>query len=342
MRRTANITTDKKGLPQTFWFGAVLALLFIAALLGVCIGQFPLTVGEIWDILTGGLQDTMERRVFFTLRLPRVLMGLMAGLGLGLTGSIFQTVFKNPLASPDIIGVAAGANMGAAFAIVALGASATAMVSGAFFGGILVVFMVLALVRVTPSQSTATYVLAGIVMSSLSKAVIMLLKYFADPTNELAAIEYWTMGSLANITSTKVLYVLPLFLLSFVGLLLLRRQVDLMSLNEDECRMLGMPLHRVRLLILGLCTLLVASIISVTGLISFVGLIAPHIARLMLKRNNFSTSLMSSLIGAVVMILADTMARSIYSTEIPISILTTLLGVPVLVYFMCKKREDTP
>lgn len=317
-------------------------MLLVAMLLGVCIGQFPLSVSQILSILTGGLQDTMERRVFFTLRLPRVLMGLMAGLGLGLTGSIFQTIFKNPLASPDILGVAAGANMGAAFAIVVLSASAAAMVSGAFIGGLLVVLLVLALVKATPSQATATYVLAGIVMSSLSKAVIMLLKYFADPTNELAAIEYWTMGSLANITSTKVLYVLPLFLLSFVGLLLLRRQIDLMSLNEDECRMLGMPLYRVRLLILALCTLLVASIISVTGLISFVGLIAPHIARLMLKRNNFSTSLMSSLIGAVVMILADTLARSIYTTEIPISILTTLLGVPVLVYFMCKKREDTP
>ncbi len=340
MRKAANTATEKKGLPQTFWFGAAFVLLVISVLIGLCVGQFSITVPEILQIVSGGLQDSMERRVFFTLRLPRVLMGLMAGLGLGLTGSIFQTVFKNPLASPDIIGVAAGANMGAAFAIVMLGASTLSMMGGAFFGGILVVICVLALVRVTPSQSTATYVLAGIVMSSLSKAVIMLLKYFADPTNELAAIEYWTMGSLSNITATKVAYVLPMFLLSYIGLLLLRRQIDLMSLNEDECRMLGMPLHQVRLVILVLCTLLVASIISVTGLIAFVGLIAPHIARLMLRRNNFSTTLMSTLIGAIVLLISDTLARCLYTSEIPISILTTLLGVPVLVYFMCKKREE--
>lgn len=326
-------------LSRTFLFAAVVACLLIVLIASICIGQYPISLHDIGEIITGRMPDTLTRRVFLRLRLPRALMGLLGGLGLGLSGSIYQTIFKNPLASPDIIGVAGGANLGSAIAIVMLGASTFAIASGAFIGGIAVVLLVLVLARLTPTSTTVTYVLAGIVMSSISKALIMLLKFFADPANELAAIEFWTMGSLANITDTKLLAILPIFLLSAAGLLLLRRQIELMHLSEDECRTLGMPLYRVRLLILSLSTLLTASIIAVTGLIAFIGLIAPHIARLMLRRNNFATCLMSALVGAIVLTSADILARNLYTAEIPISIFTTVIGVPILVWFMCRQRE---
>lgn len=281
----------------------------------------------------------MSRKVFFTLRLPRSIMALLAGVGLGVAGSVYQIVFKNPLASPDIIGVAPGASLGAAITIVLLGSSTISIAAGAFIGGIAVVALVLLLVRITPTNTVATYVLAGIVMSSVSRACIMVLKFFADPANELAAIEFWTMGSLANITRDKLITILPAFLISFIALLFLRRQIELMSLNEDEIRMLGVRLSLVRTVILGFSTLLVASVISMTGLISFIGLIAPHIAKLMLRRNNFSTSAMSALVGGFVLLISDTLARSIYTVEIPISILTTFIGVPILLYFMFKQKE---
>jgi iron complex transport system permease protein len=167
----------------------------------------------------------------------------------------------------------------------------------------------------------------------------MLLKYYADSESNLAAIEYWTMGSFAGVTASKVLSILPFWLIGFVGLFLLHRQVGLLSLNEEECRTLGVRLYQVRLTVLTLSTLLVASIVSITGLISFIGLIAPHIARMMIKRENTDTMVLSAMVGTAVMLVADIFARSLYAGGLPISILTTIIGVPVLVYFMCKRKE---
>ncbi len=326
-------------LPQTAMFAAVAVLMVIAFVISICVGQFSISLQEIGAILTGGEVSGIAYKVFWNLRFPRTVMAMMAGIGLGMSGCIYQTIFKNSLASPDIVGVAPGANLGAAIAIVLLGGSTLSIASGAFAGGIIVVFLVMVIVKIAPTNTTVTYVLAGIIMSHISKAFIMVLKFFADPTNELAAIEFWTMGSFANVTDTKVWAITPLFMISLIGLVLLRRQIDMMSLNEDECRMLGVQLAKVRTVILILSTLLVASIISVTGLISFIGLIAPHVARMMLKKTGFPTTVMSSLIGALVLLVSDVLARCIYSAEIPISILTTFIGVPILVYFMFRQKE---
>ena len=323
---------NRKPVIRSYWLvGACIAVGFIAS---ICIGNYPISIREIISILTGGEVSVMTRKVFFTLRLPRTCMGVMAGAGLGVAGSVYQMIFRNPLASPDIIGVSSGANLGAAIAI---GVGGIAL--GAFAGGLLAVAFVVLLVRATRANTTATYVLAGIVISAVAKSVIMLLKYYADSESNLAAIEYWTMGSFAGVTASKVLSILPFWLIGFVGLFLLHRQVGLLSLNEEECRTLGVRLYRVRLTVLTLSTLLVASIVSITGLISFIGLIAPHIARMMIKRENTDTMVLSAMVGAAVMLVADIFARSLYAGGLPISILTTIIGVPVLVYFMCKRKE---
>lgn len=310
-----------------------------ALLLSLCVGKYPISGQEILDILSGRAVNGLTRDVFLTLRLPRTLMALLAGLALGMAGSVYQTIFKNPLAAPDIIGMASGANLGAACAIVLLGSGALTVAFGAFTGGIAAVVFVMLLVRVTGSKSTATYVLAGIVISAMAQALIMTLKFFADPEKELAAIEFWSMGSFGGVTLQKFLTVLPVVLLSMAGLCLLRRQVSLLSLDEDESRMLGLRIAPVRAAVLALSTLMVAAVISVTGLITFIGLIAPHIARLILRRNNFSATVFSALIGGTVLLYADCLARVLYSAELPISILTTLVGVPFLIYFMCNRKR---
>ena len=328
---------NRKPVIRSYWLvGACIAVGFIAS---ICIGNYPILIREIISILTGGEVGAMTRKVFFTLRLPRTCMGLMAGAGLGVAGSVYQMIFRNPLASPDIIGVSSGANLGAAIAIVSVGIGIGGIAIGAFAGGLLAVGFVMLLVRATRANTTATYVLAGIVISAVAKSAIMLLKYYADSESNLAAIEYWTMGSFAGVTASKVLSVLPFWLIGFAGLFLLRRQVGLLSLNEEECRMLGVRLHRVRLAVLSLSTLLVASIVSITGLISFIGLIAPHISRMMIKRENTDTMVLATMVGGAVMLIADILARSLYAGGLPISILTTIIGVPVLVYFMCKRKE---
>jgi iron complex transport system permease protein len=320
-------------------FAGILVCLVIALAVSACVGKYPITIRNVGAILIGADAQEMTRKVFFTLRLPRTLMALIAGIALGVAGSVYQTVFKNPLASPDIIGVASGANLGSAAAIVILGGSGVAVAVGSFAGSLIAVSVVLLFVKMTRQDTMVTYVLAGIAITAVSNALIMMLKISADPENELAAIEYWTMGSLAHVIPAKLFAMLPFFLLSLSGLFLLRRQISLLSLPEDECRTLGVSVGWVRMLILGLTALLIASVISVTGLISFVGLTAPHIAKLMLRKNNVSTVVMSALVGGTVLLVSDSFARGLFSSEIPVSILTTLIGVPVLACFMLKKRS---
>lgn len=312
--------------------------LVVGSIVSFCVGKYPLTLEEIWALLTGGEVKPMTSKVFFTLRVPRTIMALLGGMGLGLAGAVYQNIFKNPLASPDIIGISSGANMGAAIAIVSAGGTMVSIAVGAFSGGLAAVLLVMILVQTTRSNSTSTYVLAGIIISALANTVIMLLKYYADSESELAAIEYWTMGSLASITASKVTAILPFWIAGFSGLLLLHRQVGLMSLNEEECSALGVRLKQVRIAVLLLSTLLVASVICVTGLISFAGLIAPHIARMMIRRQNSQTLVLSSMVGGGVLLIADILARTLYEAELPISILTTVIGVPILVWFMCKRK----
>ena len=312
--------------------------LVVGSIISFCVGKYPLTLEEIWALLTGGEVKPMTSKVFFTLRVPRTIMALLGGMGLGLAGAVYQNIFKNPLASPDIIGISSGANMGAAIAIVSAGGTMVSIAVGAFSGGLAAVLLVMILVQTTRSNSTSTYVLAGIIISALANTIIMLLKYYADSESELAAIEYWTMGSLASITASKVTAILPFWIAGFSGLLLLHRQVGLMALNEEECRALGVRLKQVRIAVLLLSTLLVASVICVTGLISFAGLIAPHIARMMIRRQNSQTLVLSSMVGGGVLLIADILARTLYEAELPISILTTVIGVPILVWFMCKRK----
>jgi iron complex transport system permease protein len=248
-------------------------------------------------------------------------------------------VFKNPLAAPDIVGVSSGANLGAAVAIVLFGHNAALMASTAFAGGMLVLFLVIFTARLSRNPSTVTYILAGIIMKAVTDAFIMLLKFFADPERELAAIEYWAMGSLGGITASKLAAMAPFFLVGFLGLVLMRRQCVLLGLEDEESRALGVRLKLIRTTVLGLSALLVASIISQTGLIAFAGLIAPHAARLAIKRISFAWCVLSSMMGALILLISDSLARCISVFEIPVSIPTTLIGVPVLLYFMWKRKE---
>ncbi|MDR0649087.1 MAG: iron ABC transporter permease [Synergistaceae bacterium] len=314
------------------------ALVAVAFVVSCCVGKYPLSVPEIFTIISGGQISDIKRNVFLTLRFPRTVMAMLAGIGLGMTGSVYQTIFKNPLASPDIIGVANGANLGAAVAIVLFGYNTLLTASLSFLSGLLVMLLVVSLVRKTNQANTTTYILAGIILKAVSEACIMILKFFADPEKELAAIEFWSMGSFGNITASKLTAILPFFLAGLAGIVLMRRHIALLGLEDDESRTLGVRLKLIRSLVLSFSTLMVTSVICLSGLVNFVGLIAPHIARLLLKRVSFASSVFASLAGAFILLVSDGFARSVYSAEIPVSILTTFIGVPFLIYFMRRGR----
>ena len=316
----------KKMLAMAF----ILAMMFILSLF---VGKYPLTIEHM---LKGNEQAL---RVFWTLRFPRTSMAVLGGFGLGVVGMIYQTVFRNSLASPDIVGVSSGASAGAAFAILFLSGSMFSVTVSAFIGSILAVVLALGLSAMVPGKGNGAMVLSGLAVHSLAQTLLMILKLAADPERELAAIEYWIMGSLNGMTIQKLPFTCLVTCVCISVLFLLYRQVLLLSLEEEEARMLGVPVQMVRMCILLLATLIVAAIVSVTGIISFVGLLAPHAARLLTKDNRVGTLWLSGILGGMLLCMADVFARSVAVNELPVSIFTSVLGAPFLIYLMMRKGE---
>jgi len=266
-------------------------------------------------------------------------MGLIGGFGLGIAGFVYQTVFRNPLASPDIIGVSSGASAGAAFAILFVSAASPSTTVFAFLGGLLAVCLSLGLTALSPVKENSSIVLAGIAVHALAQTFLMVLKLMADPEKQLASIEYWIMGSLAGVTASKIPVPVVIILMTSAVIFLLHRHVLALSVREDEARMLGVSVQRTRFFILFLATLTVAAAVSVTGLISFIGLLAPHTSRLLTGHNRQSSCLLSGIIGSVLLLAADVLAKSLAAVELPVSIFTSLLGAPFLIYLILSERR---
>ena len=303
------------------------------AVVSLFVGKYPLSVEKL---LAG---DEMQWRVFLTLRCSRTVVGVIGGFALGVAGFVYQTVFRNPLASPDIIGVSSGASAGAAAGILFLSGAASVTVA-AFAGALLAVVLALALSALDRSGRSSTIVLAGIAVHSLAQTALMCLKLTADPERELASIEYWIMGSLNGISVYSIGGNLLLCGICLAVLFILHRQVILLSAEEGEARMLGVSVSRLRLGVLLVATLIVASVVSLTGLVSFVGLLAPHGARLLTKNNRIGTMLLSGLLGGVLLCGADILARCVAATELPVSIFTSCLGAPFLIFLIVRGRKQ--
>ncbi|HIX59385.1 MAG TPA: iron ABC transporter permease [Candidatus Blautia gallistercoris] len=310
------------------------AILLIAlAAVSLFTGKYPLTLE---GILSG---DTMQTRVFWTLRVGRTAVGVIGGFALGTAGFVYQTVFRNPLASPDVIGVSSGASAGAAAGILFLSGAAS-VTAAAFAGALAAVTLALALSSLDRAGRNGTIVLAGIAVHSLAQTILMCLKLTADPERELASIEYWIMGSLNGISGYSIQGNLVLCGLCMAVLFLMHRQILLLSAEEGEARMLGVSVGRLRLAVLLTATLAVASVVSLSGLISFVGLLAPHGARLLSGRNGAGTMLLGGLLGGALLTGADILARSIAAVELPVSIFTSLIGAPFLIYLIIRGRRE--
>lgn len=308
-------------------------LLIVVLVWSVITGQYPLTLKSL---LSG---DTMSIMVFKRLRLPRALMGVIGGFGLSISGYIYQLIFKNPLASPDIVGVSSGASAGAALAIVAVSASVPVISISAFIGAVTALIITLLTAYLVPGRNSYTIVLAGIAIHSVAQTILMFLKLAADPEKQLASIEYWIMGSLNGISRDSLAIPFLTTLTGFIIMALLYRQILILSTSEEEAVSLGVNVTSLRFIILMLATLIVSSIICVTGLISFIGLIAPHIARLLTKRNDIFTYITSGLAGAILLTLADILARSVSTSELPVSIFTSLLGAPLLIILLIRANK---
>jgi iron complex transport system permease protein len=272
-------------------------------------------------------------------RLPRVFSGLFIGAALSAAGAVYQGLFRNPLVSPDILGVSAGASLGAVAGIF-LSLPVLAIQGLSFLGGLGAVALVYAVgLAVRGRDPTLVLVLAGVAVGALLGSCISLLKVLADPYNQLPAITFWLLGSLASVTQGDLISILPAMALGLLPMILLRWRMNLMSLDDEEARALGVETGRYRWIFIAAATLLTASAVSISGVVGWIGLLVPHVAR-MLVGPEFSRLLPASLmLGAAYLLGVDALARSIAQIEVPLGILTAAIGAPFFLYILITARR---
>ena len=317
------------------------ALPIIVAVVSLGVGRFGVDLGQIVKILISPIfpiEQTwtqMEETVVMQIRLPRIILAFLIGGGLAIAGAAFQGMFGNPLVSPDILGVSAGAGFGASLGILIAGHGFAAQVMALLFGLGAIIFTYL-ISGVKKSAPIFMLVLAGVVTSALFQALISLTKFVADPEEKLPAITYWLMGSLGTATYKDVYIAGPIILIGILILYALRWRINLLTLPEDEAKSLGISVTRLKWTVILGATLITAASVAVAGIVGWVGLIIPHIARMIVGNNNQLVLPVSVSIGGAYLLVIDNLARSITATEIPLSILTAIIGAPFFAILLRK------
>lgn len=327
-------------MKNKIWTIGILATLLLCMLGAIAIGRYSITIGQIINtLLPENLAfaevDENVRTVIYNIRLPRVLMAVLAGSGLAISGAAFQSLFSNPLATPDTLGVATGTSFGATLGIM-LGFNSFGIQVSAFIFGIICVILVYFISRIRGQSNMIMIILAGMVIGSLFEAMVSLIKYTADPQDELPQITFWLMGSMSGIDLHDLMLGSPFILAGIIIIFVLRWKMNMLSLHEDEAKSLGVNVQVVRMFVIAAATLITASVVSVCGKIGWVGLLIPHISRMIFGNNNKSVIPASIGLGAVFMVVIDTIARSATAAEIPISILTAVVGAPFFIILLRK------
>jgi iron complex transport system permease protein len=270
-------------------------------------------------------------------RLPRVAAGLLVGAGLSISGASFQGVFRNPLVSPHILGVAAGAGFGAAMAILLFDHIILIQLL-AFVGGLLAVGLTYLISRYQKMTPILMLVLSGIVVGALFSALTSFVKYIADPMNRMPAIVFWLLGSLNHVSNEDLVIVAPVFVICMALLLSVRWRINLLAMGDEDARALGVNTERLKALIIICATTLTAASVCISGIIGWIGIVIPHIGRMLVGPDHKQLLPTSMLIGAAYLTAVDLLARSLLVTEIPIGILTAIIGAPIFVYLLRKSR----
>jgi iron complex transport system permease protein len=317
----------------------VLALLGLMALAAwsLVLGRFPVGPDEalrsLWAALTGGPSGLPANvdAVVLEVRMPRIVAALAVGAALAAAGAAFQGLFRNPLVSPDILGVTAGCSLGAGIAVL-LALPIAGVQALAFAGGLAAVGLVMLVAAAIGGRDPIlTLILTGVVVGSLFGAGVALVKYVADPYNQLPAITFWMLGSFTGAGAADLRAAAPALAVGASVVVLLRWRMDLLSLPEDEARSLGVHVARLRLAVIVAATLLTAAAVSLAGAIGWVGLVIPHAARLLVGASFARVLPLSLVLGAGFMLAVDTLCRMAFATEVPPGVATAFVGTPVFV-----------
>ena len=282
--------------------------------------------------------DSVIERVILYIRIPRAITAIVCGAGLAVSGCALQGIFSNPLIGPQIIGVYSGAAFGGALGIL-ISEESFLVLFLAFSFGILSMLIVFFIARVKGVANRLTLVLAGIVSSSFFLALVSLVKFLADPDDKLPAITYWLMGTFSTSSYEKIYIVSPIIIISIFILILLSFRIDVLNLGDDHARSLGINVELNRWIIISLVTVICASIVSIAGVIGWVGLVIPHIARSFSPSNHKSLLITTVIFGSYYMLIIDLMCRGFSSMEIPLGVVTALIGAPFFAILLRKRLK---
>lgn len=330
--------------PATVFVGAAL-LLGCMVFIGVCVGRFavdvPSALSILWRSLTDPMRElnTVEERIVVLVRVPRVLLAALCGAALAAAGAALQGVFRNPLVAPQVLGISQGAAFGGAISIL-LGIWGLPLLFIVFFCGLAALAIVGFLARIDGRTEIVTVILSGMIVGAMFAALVSLIQFLADPNGPLPAIVYWLMGSFASTTWERLAVAAPGLVIGMVFLWAMRFRLNVLSLDEAEARTLGARPERERWFIFALVALVVGSQVAVSGIVGWIGLVIPHAARLLIGHDHRLVLPASMLLGAAYLVAVDTLARTATSAEIPLGILTALVGAPVFAILLRHHYRD--
>ena len=336
--------TGKRERRRRLILAALLGLLLILGLLSVLWGRYAISLPQLFGILvsrsipTEASWPAMAENIVWYVRLPRILLAILVGAALSVSGASYQSIFRNPMAAPDVLGASTGSAFGAALAIVQ-GLDGMGITLCAFLSGLLCMGLVMLCTRFSRGSPVLGLILSGIMISSLFQAGTSYIKLIADPHDTLPEITYWMMGSLSGAGVEDLAWLWIPLLLGFVPLFLLRWKINLLTMEEEQARALGISTRRLRGVVIVCATLLVAASVSVSGIIGWVGLVVPHMARKLVGSDCRVLLPASFLLGGGFLLLVDDLARTLYTTELPLGILTAVIGAPFFLYLLSRKEE---
>lgn len=328
--------TQKKYVKYLVASIIAIIVLLIAALL---IGRYQISIGSFFEVLKGNRDFDLEYNIITKLRLPRTLLALFVGVGLSVSGLVYQEIFQNRLVSPDILGVSSGASVGVALGLL-IGLPLLSISFVGFIFGIVTMMLTLILAKVFKNKNETILIMSGVIISGFMNAILSIIKTVANTDTVLPNITYWLLGSFEKTVMNDVFIVAPIIIIGAVILLIMRWKINIVSLGYEEATTKGINYKRYRVAIILIATLITAASVAFAGVIGWVGLVIPHIVRMIVGRNTKYTIPLSITFGASFMILSDILSRSVFQAEIPLSAVTGFIGVPIFILILVFSKNE--
>lgn len=323
---------------------ALIIILFSIITVSIFIGRYTLNIDEIISIFQGKISGNKEMgnsNILFDIRIPRIVMSALIGCGLSIVGATLQGVLMNPMASPDVLGTSSAAGFGSTLGILLFPNSFYRICILSFIFGIVSIFLVFGICKLKKEQSIISIILSGMIVSSLFMSLISIMKYVADTENTLPAITFWLMGSFSSISKDQTIFSIPILLICIGIIYKLRWKINILSLGDEEAYLLGVKPKQLRGILLTLSAIIISISVSTAGVVGWVGLVIPHLVRTLIGENHGGLVPISALTGGIFLLLMDNIARSLFVAEIPIGILTSLIGAPLFgLLFILGGKDD--